>query len=163
MVVRVIALGNRHASDDGAALRAADALEGQQVVPAGRPGAGLLDLLAAEGPIVLVDVIRSGAAPGSIVQLSLSELARAAVSGAPVSSHGFGAGEALELGHALGRPLPDGCFVGIEGSRFEPGDRLSPPVEAALPALVAALREAVRKATRGIAEELRGAAGRYGA
>ena len=141
--VRVICLGNLQAADDGAALRAADLLENEHVVRAGRPGAALLDLLDGEGPVVLVDVTRSGAMPGTIHLLGMDELASAAIAGPSVSSHGLGLAEAFELGRALGRPLPPGRFVGVEGARFEPGNELSPAVEAALPALVRAIGEAI--------------------
>jgi hydrogenase maturation protease len=141
--VSVICLGNRHASDDGAALRAADLLESEDIVRAGRPGAALLDLLDSDMPVVLVDVTRSGAAPGTIHRLGMNELASAAIAGPSLSSHGLGPGEALELGRVLGRPLPPGRFVGVEGDRFEPGGELSPAVAAALPALVRAIAEAV--------------------
>lgn len=141
--VRVICLGNRHACDDGAALRAADALDDDEVVRAGRPGAGLLDLLDGEAPVVLVDVTRSGSTPGTIHRLVLADVTEAALAGPNVSSHGFGPAQALELGRVLGRALPDGAFVGIEGVRFDPGDELSPAVAAAMPALIAAVRDAV--------------------
>ena len=145
--VRVIVLGNRHAGDDGAALRAAEILDGAldraRVICAGRPGAGLLDLLEGKAPVVLVDVTRSGSAPGTIHRILLAELTEAALAGPNVSSHGFGPGQALQLGRVLGRPVPDGSFVGVEGACFDPGEDLSPEVAAAMPALVAAVREAI--------------------
>ncbi|MBX3275699.1 MAG: hydrogenase maturation protease [Sandaracinaceae bacterium] len=162
MSVRVIALGSAMSRDDGAALAAARALEGEPgatIVLAGRPGPGLLDLLAPGAPVVLLDAVRGGAAPGEIVELSLDALARAAVANDAVSSHGLGVASALRLGIALGRALPPGRFVGIGGARFEPGEALSPEVAAALPrmieaarAAVAALREAAQ-ANRGLGPE----------
>lgn len=139
---RVICLGNAGASDDGAALRIAG-LVGAPVIRAGRPGAGLLDLLDGGEPVVLVDVIASGAEPGTIHRLPLADLPGAAIAAAPVSSHGFGPGEAIALALALGRSLPPGELIGVEGTRFEPGERLSPAVEAALPALAAAVSDAI--------------------
>ena len=72
--VRVICLGNAHASDDGAALQLAGALAGCEVRCAGRPGAGLLDLLEGGAPVVLVDATQSGAPPGTIHTLELAAL-----------------------------------------------------------------------------------------
>jgi hydrogenase maturation protease len=143
--VRVICLGNAHASDDGAALRLPAELPGAEVIHAGRPGAGLLDMLEGERPVVLVDVTQSGAAPGTIHRMALAELSEVALAGEQVSSHGFGPGEVLALGRALGRPLPTGRFVGVEGLRFEPGDALSPAIQEALGTLEDAVREAVRE------------------
>lgn len=145
--MRVVALGNPNASDDGAVLCAVSALDGlAEVVTAGRPGVGLLDLLDPTRPTVLADVVQSGAPPGTIFRLSLAEVESAAAHRGQLSSHGFGPSETLKLGRVLGRRLPPGFFVGIEGVRFSPGGELSPPVASAMSALAAALEEAVRSA-----------------
>ncbi|MGK4003586.1 hydrogenase maturation protease [Sorangium sp. So ce1036] len=142
----VIALGNEAAGDDGAALAAARALAqdgGVDVVLAGRPGVALLDLLDAARPVVLLDVVRAGGAPGAIVSLGLGEALDRAAPGPHVSSHGFGPAEALELARALGRPLPRGILVGIEGARFTAGAPHSDAVAQGIPALIEAARAAV--------------------
>ena len=67
-MIRVIGLGSEMARDDGAALEAARRLSSDvdvEVLLAGRPGAGLLDLFDARRPTVLLDVVRTGAPPGS--------------------------------------------------------------------------------------------------
>lgn len=146
MTVRVIALGSPMNRDDGAAMRAARALEGEaEVVLAGRPGPGLLDLLAPTTPTLLLDVVRRGLDPGSLIELDLAELASASVDDGAVSSHGLGPAQAFRLAEALGRELPPGCFLGIGGARFDPGDGLSPEVEAGLDALIEAARGAIAK------------------
>ncbi len=145
-VVRVIALGNEAAGDDGAALAAARiaAAGGDvEVTCAGRPGVDLLDLLDGAAPVVLVDVVRTGAPPGTLVEMPLDAAVDRAVASAPSSSHGFGPAEALALGRSLGRALPRGVLLGIEGERFEVGAALSAGVEAAIPGLAAAIRRAV--------------------
>ena len=146
MKPRIIALGNEDAGDDAAAIQAARALEGKFAVTiAGRPGAGLLELLEPRGhpgPTVLVDVTRSGQAPGRIVSLPLAAIASASIIEPQVSSHGFGPGEALRLAAALGRERAPGHFVGIEGLRFEAGQPLSAPVSAAMHDFIAAIRSA---------------------
>ncbi|MCK6530686.1 hydrogenase maturation protease [Myxococcota bacterium] len=143
---RLVALGNPYRGDDGAAIRAARVLagEGFEVVVAGRPGPGLLDWLPEDRPAVLADVVAGGGAPGTVVRLPLAGVAAASLASPRLSSHGLGPGDALRLAAALGRGLPEGEFVGIEGERFAPGEELSPAVEAALPAYVEALREALR-------------------
>jgi hydrogenase maturation protease len=143
----VIALGNDAAGDDGAALAAARALaagkSGVDVVLAGRPGVALLDLLDPARPAVLLDVVRSGGAPGAIHELRLAEVVDRAAAAPQVSSHGFGPAEALRLARALGRPLPRGIFVGIEGARFDAGAPLSDAVAESIPTLIDAARAAV--------------------
>ncbi len=148
MTVRVIALGNAMARDDGAAIAAAskleDATEGQvELLIAGRPGPGLLDLLDPDRPTVLMDVVRRGAAPGALVELGLGELATATIDGKPISSHGMGVAQAFRLAIALGRTLPRGRFVGIGGRDFEPGEAPSAEVARAIDDLVAAARRAI--------------------
>lgn len=145
-IVRVIALGSLMGRDDGAALVAARAVEGDpgvEVFFAGRPGPGLLDLLVPDRPALVLDVIRRGAAPGRIVELDLAALVDAAVAGDTLSSHGLGVANALRLGAALGRALPEGRFVGIGGVRFDPGDALTPDVAAGIEAMVTAARGAI--------------------
>lgn len=139
---RVVALGNRFASDDAAALRVAERLrdEGLEVVLAGRPGAGLLDLL--DRPCVLLDVVRHGVACGALVELPLADLAEAASASPSVSSHDLGPASALRLGVALGRPTPRGVFLGLGGRAFGPGETLSPEVERALDAFTDTTRAA---------------------
>jgi len=129
----VVALGSEAASDDAAALRVVSMLPSTiECQLAGRPGASLLDLLPKDRPVVLLDVTRSQAAPGSLVKIPLGELTQATLADPQVSSHGFGPSESLRLGQALGRTLPHGFFVGIEGERFEVGMELSPAVKGAL-------------------------------
>ena len=142
--VRVIALGNRDAGDDGAALDAvALATANFELTPAGRPGARLLELLSEERATVVVDVTRGAGTPGTVTTWRLDELSTHVGAQAQVSSHGFGPAETLQLAAILGRTLPLGIFVGIEGECFEPGVGLSPSIVRALPNFVAALDEAV--------------------
>ena len=147
MTVRVIALGSLMSRDDGAALIAARALEQDaavELIAAGRPGPGLLDLLLPERPTVLMDVVRRGAVPGRVLELELDVLAGAGIAGDGLSSHGLGVADAFRLAVALDRVIPPGRFVGIGGLRFDPGDELSPDVRAGIGSLVSAARAAVR-------------------
>jgi hydrogenase maturation protease len=149
--VRVIALGSPHGGDDEAALDLAAALRegadaaGLEVIAAGRPGPGLVDLLDVAGPVLLLDVVRSGAAPGTIHELALAGLVDASLAEAQVSSHGFGPAEALRLAAALGRSLPPGRFVGVEGARFDLGAGFSPEVEGARAGFAAAAHRAIAR------------------
>ncbi|MEZ4380064.1 MAG: hydrogenase maturation protease [Nannocystaceae bacterium] len=153
--VRVIALGSPHGGDDEAALELAAALrEGAdaaalEVIAAGRPGPGLVDLLDVQGPVLLLDVVRSGAAPGTIHELELDALVDASLAQAQVSSHGFGPAEALRLAAALGRALPPGRFVGVEGASFTVGAPRSPAVAAAQRGFTRAARRAIDRLRRG--------------
>lgn len=158
-VVTVIALGSRTACDDEAALLAAErlagrALPGARVVLAGRPGPGLVDLLDPAQPTVLLDVVAAGLRGGEVIRLPLRELPGAAVAGRPLSSHGFGPAEALRLAQSLGRALPHGVFVGIEGVRLTPGAGLDPAVQGGIAALVDAAAQAIRELSEGTDREV---------
>lgn len=148
--VRLIALGSRTACDDEAGLLAAqqvgdsrDAVDSIDVVLAGRPGPGLVDLLDPDRATVIVDAIQAGLAPGEVVCIPLAELPDAAVAGHPLTSHGLGPAEALRLAQTLGRALPRGTFVGIQAAHHRPGQGLSPEIERALPELVRTLGLAI--------------------
>jgi hydrogenase maturation protease len=148
--VTVIALGSRTACDDEAALLAAERLGERlgarvRVVLAGRPGPGLLDLLDPATPTVVLDVIAAGLRGGEVIRVPLRELPKAAVAGRPVSSHGLGPAEALRLAQSLGRVLPEGTFVGIEGVRLTPGAGLDPAVRDGIETLVERAAAAVHE------------------
>lgn len=86
----------------------------------------------------LVDAVCSGARPGTLHRFDVGE--RALPSGLfRVSTHRFGLADALELARALGRLPPRVTVYGIEGSRFAPGEPLSPAVAAAAERLAGAL------------------------
>ena len=133
--------------DDGAALLVAGRFRDVvSVIMAGRPGAGLLELLPPDQGCILLDVTSSGAPAGTLHRFALDELNPATLPDAHVSSHGFGPSEALDLGRTLGRPLPQGYFIGIEGGCYDLGSGLSPAVEEALPRFEGLVREALRRA-----------------
>jgi hydrogenase maturation protease len=134
----VIGVGAAMRSDDAAGLHVArrlrehgfDALEQE-----GEPVA-LLDAFGGCKEVVLVDAVRSGAAPGTIHRLDASRDPLPATLRSSSSTHALGIGEAIELARALGR-LPARVLVyGIEGERFEAGEGLSDAVTAAVEALV---------------------------
>ena len=144
--LRIVALGNQDRGDDGAALLVARRFgTSAAVVLAGRPGPGLLELLPPDQNCVLLDVTSSGAPPGTLHQFSLDSLNPASLPDARMSTHGFGPGEALALARSLGRQLPRGYFIGIEGEGYDLGTGLSPVVEEALPRFEDMVREALRR------------------
>jgi len=143
--VRMIALGNPDRGDDGAAMLVAERFRDEAaVVSAGRPGPALLDLLIPDRPCILLDVTVSGALPGSIHEFDLHELEPAVLPDSRLSSHGFGPAETLALARSLGRTLPRGMFMGIEGESFRLGEGLSLRVRQALQGFEDRIRETVR-------------------
>jgi hydrogenase maturation protease len=136
----VIGIGNPERGDDGAGRSVARQLRGT-VETAEHEGeaTALLSLLDGADTAFLVDACALGAPAGSIHRFDLAE-GRLPRTAGPLSSHGLGLAEGLELARALGQ-LPPRCIVyAIEGQSFETGAPLSAPVAKAVAALVRRLR-----------------------
>jgi hydrogenase maturation protease len=147
--VVVIGVGNALRGDDAAGLVVArrladlDGLTGIEVRSHEGEGTALFGLWDGADAVVVVDTVRSGAAPGTIHRVDASStpvpvpLRRA-------SSHAVGLADAIELARALGR-LPRTVVVcGVEGGSFDTGDGLSDAVARSTERLVDAVhREAL--------------------
>jgi hydrogenase maturation protease len=100
---RVIGLGQAAAGDDGvglivlARLRERGVPEGVDVVCA-PDGAALVELLETRAPVVVVDAVL-GTPAGEVLELVPSDLARRGLR--PVSTHGLGVADAVELARVL--------------------------------------------------------------
>ena len=136
----VIGIGSPF-GDDAVGLHVAERLtrtplpDGVSVVSRDRPGLSLLDDLEAVPAAVIVDALRSGARPGSVLRIPPAALARDRLT----SSHTLRGAETLSLAVALGRRLPALRVIAIEIVLTQ-GDGLSPEVSAAIePAAAAAL------------------------
>lgn len=151
-LIVVAGLGSQYRRDDGAGpLVAARAVEeagiGRDIGPMTDP----LDLLGVwDGAelAVVVDAVRSGAAPGTVHEV---ELAGDTAAGAPAdrsamtSTHGIGLAGVLRLARAVGHAPGRVVVVGIEGEDFSRGTGLSPAVGAALPVAVQRVVELIGK------------------
>ncbi len=136
--VCIIGLGQPAAGDDGVGPAVVEALAllplPEDVALATTSDASLLvDLLASCGHAVVVDAAVGAGPPGSVHVLEPAGLAM--FSGHPLSSHGIGVAQALELARAvLGHAAPRVSIVaiGIEAPR-RPVSGLSRVVQAAIP------------------------------
>ena len=173
MRLSVIGIGNSWASDDGVGPKAIALLEaswtagnlgpvrqraiaghqetedgqktGAQVafIKARQADIGLLDVLASSDDVILIDAVSSGAAPGTIHRQAWRPNLLTSRGVERASSHGLGVKELLELAGVLDK-LPRRIQLwGVEAGSTEPGDRLSPLVEATLPKLVEHLSQAI--------------------
>jgi len=141
--VVVAAMGNAYRRDDGAGeavvARVARHLGAGPAPAAGvvtvGPFADPLDLL---GPwdgarlAVVVDAVRTGAAPGTVVVLDLDAGARPPAGTRVATTHGLGIADALRLARVVERAPARVVVVGIEGADFSQGDGLSDPVAGAV-------------------------------
>ena len=130
----VVGLGNPDRGDDGAGLVAVRAVEAGRRVERS-DCADLIDLIDGEDEVVIVDAMRSGRPPGSIVRFEASE------SSLPdrsfVSSHSFGLADTIALANVLNRLPAKLTVFGIEASDASLGSGLSPEVRTAAEAVAA--------------------------
>ena len=148
MTWTILVCGDRHRSDDGAALVAAERL-GDLPAQVGIRVVGQLepdDLVAATatGSCLVLDAVR-GVAPGGVLALPLADM----VAGGPpaASSHALPLPTVVALAEALGAHLDRATFVGIGGEQFGLGEGLSPAVAGGLEAYLATITRTVATGT----------------
>ena len=90
-------------------------------------------LLAAEGPVILLDAV-DGPPAGEVADLPLAALLAASDAGiSPASSHGLPLPATIEIVERLAGALPEGRFIGIAGADYRLGAPLSAGVRDAVP------------------------------
>lgn len=139
----IIGIGHLDRGDDAAGRIVASRLRERapahvEVIETDGEAAKLLDLMEGRDRVVIVDACLSGGMPGTIHRLDANAgpLPRPMFA---MSSHAIGLVESIELARTLGT-LPGYCHVlAIEAERFDLGVGLSPPVSAAVDAIVTEL------------------------
>jgi hydrogenase maturation protease len=132
----VLGIGNAWQGDDAAGLAAARlvrerAPEGVEVRELEGEPVSIVDALDGADRAFLVDAVRSGAAPGTVHRLDVSEQPVPATLSA-ASTHTLGVGEAIELARALGRLPRHVVLYGIEAESIAAGEELTPAVALAV-------------------------------
>ena len=151
-VALVVGLGSPDRGDDAVGTEvaravAALALPQVEVVEHEDP-TDLIELWSGRDPVVVIDAVSSGAAPGTLHILETGE-GRAPMAGAAWArtgrggTHAFGLAAAIELARVLRRLPCHLVLVGVEAAAFEHGAGLSPAVAAGVPAAVGAVVDAV--------------------
>ena len=141
----LIGLGNVYRGDDGAGIFVARALGEEDIArlrvieSVGDPLA-LIDAWQGRETVV-VDAMSSDRAPGTVASFDALAEPLPARDFVAFSSHSVGLSETVELARALNR-MPVSLHVyGIEGSRFDHGEGMSPPVRESVSKLAQELRE----------------------
>lgn len=147
--VLVACVGNSLAADDAVGPAVYEELAARPL-PAGVRvellavgGVRLLDELNGERALVVVDAVSFGAPPGTLHLLPWDRIPENGAS--PVTSHGIGIREAIEIGRILfaDRMPARVLLVGVEGRRFDDvGAAMTPEVAAAVSAAAEAVRSA---------------------
>jgi hydrogenase maturation protease len=144
---RVIGLGQAAAGDDAVGFEVIDRIRRLRPPPgielfAAREPTALLALLETKNRVILVDAVVGHFSAGKVIELQGEALAAAAYPAGeprPVSTHGVGLRQAIELARILagGAAVPDIALVGVAIAlprRYSTG--LSPEVRAAVPLAV---------------------------
>lgn len=132
----LVGIGTYAAMDDSIGLRVAEAIAAEGLdegFTAIDLGGNLLDVLhyldEGVGQVLVVDAARMGREPGEYALFAL-EHASTRKKLAGFSTHEDDLLKALELGTALGQPLPPITVLGIEPADVSGGMGLSPTLEA---------------------------------
>ncbi len=131
----VVGVGNLLLSDEGIGVHIVRALRKTHlpshvsVFEFGTRGLEILDAVESFGRVVIVDAVRSGAAPGSIGRWRVGEIIDASAP-SMVSLHQVDLLTTLKIGRATGKLPEDVVIVGIEPKDLSPGLELSPELKA---------------------------------
>lgn len=151
--VRLLVCGNVDRADDGAAMRAVGTLLAGD---AGRhrrelhiEHCGQLDILhlldVPGGQRLLIVDAALGVRPGRVVTVDLDALIDHPHGPVPHSSHALPINQVLGVANVLAEVPLRGLFVGIGGTDFAFGERLSPAVARGLPRFVDAIASAIEQ------------------
>jgi hydrogenase maturation protease len=149
--VLVIGVGNELRGDDGAGVEVARCLsarpEQERIEISAHQGdpVGLIDEWCGYEVAVIVDTMRSGAAPGTIRRLDASEQGLPGALRGSSSTHALGLCEAIELARIIRKLPPRVIVYAIEGRSFETGSELSEEVRARIPELASMVLHEARR------------------
>jgi hydrogenase maturation protease len=142
--VLVLGLGNVLLGDDGLGAAAVSRLERDYRIPAdvclqdgGTLGLGLLGLLSEASHVILIDAVRIESPPGSLVRLDGDDVLDAVRD--RLSPHQVGVADLLAAARLIDRYPATVTLLGLVPQAIELAIVRSPPVEAALDALVVAV------------------------
>jgi len=137
----VVGLGSPLMGDDGVGLEALARLRAHcgddptlAWVDGGTGGLALLHAIEGARRVLFLDAIDAGCPPGTVIELEGDALPRRL--GPKLSPHEVDLAEVLALAALRGTPPACAAAVGVQPARIALGTTLSPPVAAALDALV---------------------------
>lgn len=146
----LLGVGNPLMGDDGIGLALLGRLAergpwppGTMLVDGGTWGMNLLPVIEDATHLVLLDAVRTGAAPGTVVVLEREALPRALAH--KLSPHQIDLKEVLALAALRGTLPPHAAAVGIEPERVDWGTELSASVAARLDDAVEAVHRTLRR------------------
>lgn len=143
--ILIAGLGNLLLMDDGVGVHAVRELQrdppaGVVLAEVGTAVLHALHLLEWADKILALDAIQTGGAPGTIYAFKTDEVDRG---GLKASLHELNFVAALEF--MKSQVKPEIVILGVEPEKIDYGLELTPAVAAALPRLIAAVQEQVRR------------------
>ncbi len=142
MGILVLGIGNLLLSDEGVGVRVVEALERGFALPprvealdGGTSGMELMEVMALRDHLIVVDAVRTGAAPGTVVLLRDNEVP--ALFTQKISPHQLGLCDVLMALRLTGEFPRRLTLVGIEPASLAPGIGLTAAIERAIPPALA--------------------------
>ena len=130
MSALVLGVGNILLADEGVGVRVVEAFqkryvtpEGVDVLDGGTAGMDLLDALSGRSHIVIVDAVRTGAEPGTIVRLTGKQVP--ALFNNRISPHQLGISDVLAILRLIDQEPGHIALIGIVPAGLDPGLDLS--------------------------------------
>jgi hydrogenase maturation protease len=149
----ILGIGNTILSDEGVGVHAALALreryelpQGVEVIDGGTAGMELLDPLTGVDLLLVLDAVKTGQPPGSIVVLAGREVP--VFFRSKLSPHQVSICDVLASLEFAGSPPGDLVLIGVEPKSLELGLELTPEIAAQVPEMVG--RAALELAARGV-------------
>lgn len=141
MRIIVLGVGNILLSDEGIGVRAVEKLQRDYdlppevvVIDGGTTGMEMLEDLSNADHIIIIDAVRSGKAPASIIRLADEQVP--VFFKTKLSPHQIGLSDVLATLAFIGEQPGGVTVIGVEPVSLETGMALSPQVEARLPELM---------------------------
>jgi hydrogenase maturation protease len=151
--VNIVGVGSLVMGDDGVGpavierLRLRGAPECVRLFDAGLAFSDVIATLDPDEPLIVIDAVKAGGAPGSLYRLALDPghvAGDLAADGAMLSLHELSVLPTLRLEALCGRVFADVTVFGVEPAEVAWGDRLSPAVAGAVDRLVEAVLDHVK-------------------
>ncbi len=141
MRIVVLGVGNILLSDEGIGVRAVEKLQRDYdlppevvVIDGGTTGMEMLEDLSNADHLIIIDAVRSGKAPASIIRLADEQVP--VFFRTKLSPHQIGLSDVLATLAFIGEQPGGVTVIGVEPVSLETGMALSPQVEARLPELM---------------------------
>jgi len=149
MKIVVLGVGNILLSDEGVGVRAVEQLREDYLLPpeveiidGGTSGMEMLEDLAGADHLLIVDAVRSGQPPGTIVKIAGEDVP--VFFKTKLSPHQIGLSDVLATLVLTGEQPGATTVIGVEPESLETAMALTPTVAAQMPKLVGILAEELR-------------------